>query len=382
MGKEAEDGEKVEQVLCMNGGESETSYAKNSNLQRAVMFSARHILKESVIDVFNIFSSSKCLAVADLGCGTGPNALLAVSNIVNIVCRTRDDMGHKSPNSFLLFLNDLPSNDFNTIFKSLAGFNGFFRRDQCFVMAVPGSFHGRLFPCKSLNFVHSSYCLHWLSQVPKGLVDENGEALDKTTICLAETSSLAVQKAYAEQFGEDFHAFLKSRSEELRPGGSMVLTFLGSARSNAPFKVFEVINQTLGEMGEEDLIKESKLDTFKLPFHAASCDQVSEVIINEGSFNIRKLEAFKISWDTGMDESVLYNKGKAGGGEFVAKSLRAVLEPLLVAAFGEVVMDELFGRVAVKFEELMNIAGDCYYHNIIVWLTKNASMMELPSSND
>ncbi|CAM8917419.1 unnamed protein product [Rhodiola kirilowii] len=161
--EQAEDGESVEQaVFCMNGGESETSYAKNSDLQRAVMFSAGHILKESVIDIFNIFSSSKCLAIADLGCGTGPNALLAVSDIVNIVCRTRDDMGHKSPNSFLLFLNDLPSNDFNTIFRTLAGM---FRRDQCFVMAVPGSFQGRLFPCKSLHFVHSSYCLHWLSQV-------------------------------------------------------------------------------------------------------------------------------------------------------------------------------------------------------------------------
>ncbi|CAM8914070.1 unnamed protein product [Rhodiola kirilowii] len=370
-----EDGQKVEHVLCMNGGESETSYAKNSDLQRAVMSSARHILMESTIDVCNTFSSSKCLAVADLGCGTGPNALLAISDVVNIVCRTFDDMGHESP-SFLVSLSDLPSNDFNTIFGSLAGFDGPFRRDRCFVMAVPGSFHGRLFPCKSLHIVHSSYALQFLSQVPKGLVDENGEALDKTNICLAETSSLAVQKAYAEQFREDFHAFLKSRSEELRPGGSMVLTFLGSARSNAPFKVFEVISQTLGEMGEEDLIKESKLDTFKLPFHAASCDQVSEVIINEGSFSIRKLEAFKTSWDTAMDESVLYMKGTAGRGEFVAKYLRAVLEPLLVAAFGEVIMDELFGRVAVKFEELMNIAGDCYYHNIIVWLTKNGSIIQ------
>ncbi|KAL9688276.1 hypothetical protein QQ045_032696 [Rhodiola kirilowii] len=169
---------------------------------------------------------------------------------------------------------------------------------------------------------------------------------------------------------------LEVTSEELRPGGSVVLTFLGSARSNAPFKVFEVISQTLGEMGEEDLIKESKLDTFKLPFHAASCDRVSEVILNEGSFSIGKLEAFKTSWDTRMDESVLYMKGTAGRGEFVAKYLRAVLEPLLVAAFGEVIMDEFFGRVAVKFEELMNIAGDCYYHNIIVWLTKNGSIIQ------
>ncbi|CAA3032622.1 SAM dependent carboxyl methyltransferase, partial [Olea europaea subsp. europaea] len=41
--------------------------------------------------------------------------------------------------------------------------------EGCFISCVPGSFYGRLFPKKSLHFVHSSSSLHWLSQCLKGL---------------------------------------------------------------------------------------------------------------------------------------------------------------------------------------------------------------------
>jgi jasmonate O-methyltransferase len=35
-----------------------------------------------------------------------------------------------------------------------------------YVAGLPGSFYTRLFPCHSVHFFHSSYCLMWLSQVP------------------------------------------------------------------------------------------------------------------------------------------------------------------------------------------------------------------------
>lgn len=36
---------------------------------------------------------------------------------------------------------------------------------NCFVTGMPGSFYGRIFPTRSLDFVHSSASVHWLSQV-------------------------------------------------------------------------------------------------------------------------------------------------------------------------------------------------------------------------
>ena len=63
------------------------------------------------------------------------------------------------------------SNDFNFIFKLLPSFyqkleESYGRGSRsCFIAAMPGSFYGRLFPDNSMHFIHSSYSLHWLSQV-------------------------------------------------------------------------------------------------------------------------------------------------------------------------------------------------------------------------
>lgn len=73
-----------------------------------------------------------------------------------------------------MFLNDLPGNDFNALFRSLPDmYKKLGEEDQtgntlfgaCFIAGVPGSFYGRLFPNKSMHFFHSSYSLMWLSKV-------------------------------------------------------------------------------------------------------------------------------------------------------------------------------------------------------------------------
>lgn len=120
----------------------------------------------------NLYCSTfpKSLSIADLGCSSGPNTLFAISELISVVEKICGNLGYQSP-QYQVFLNDLPGNDFNTIFRSLAGFQGKMEKEMgavvgpCFFTGVPGSFYGRLFPSKSLHFVHSSYSLQWLSQV-------------------------------------------------------------------------------------------------------------------------------------------------------------------------------------------------------------------------
>lgn len=110
------------------------------------------------------------LVIADLGCSSGPNTLLLVSQFiekVDDVCKT---LGYKLP-EIQVFFNDLPGNDFNTVFKSLLKLQEKLENclgpgaEQCYFSGLPGSFYGRLFPSKSLHFFYSSYSLNWLSQV-------------------------------------------------------------------------------------------------------------------------------------------------------------------------------------------------------------------------
>ncbi|XP_015161440.1 salicylate/benzoate carboxyl methyltransferase-like, partial [Solanum tuberosum] len=118
------------------------------------------------------------------------------------------------------YLNDLPDNDFNAIFKSIPSFYPNLKEANCFVSGIPGSFYERLFPSKSLHLVHSSYSIHWLSQAPEKIENNNN-------IYIARTSPPQVFEAYLNQFDKDFSRFLQLRSEEIVTGGHMVLTFMG-----------------------------------------------------------------------------------------------------------------------------------------------------------
>lgn len=140
-------------------------------LQKKSMDTVKSLVTESARDVYASLKPER-FTLADLGCSSGTNALGMVEEIVRSVaevCR-----GSSPPPEFSVLLNDLPTNDFNTIFFSLPEFTDRLKaaaksdewgRPMVFLSGVPGSFYGRLFPAKSVHFVCSCSSLHWLSQV-------------------------------------------------------------------------------------------------------------------------------------------------------------------------------------------------------------------------
>ncbi|KAF7809704.1 salicylate carboxymethyltransferase-like [Senna tora] len=159
----------------------------------------------------------------------------SIPRLIKHVERLCLELKIESP-QYTIFLNDLPGNDFNNIFKSLGSFKHKLNHEivggigPCFFNGVPGSFYGRLFPPKSLHFVHSSYSLHYLSQVPEGVENNKGN------IYMGTTSPANVLKAYYHQFQRDFSMFLKCRAQEVVEGGSMVLTIQGRRTENPSSK--------------------------------------------------------------------------------------------------------------------------------------------------
>ncbi|MBA0688318.1 hypothetical protein Goari_006118 [Gossypium aridum] len=240
----------VVQVLHMNGGVGETSYANNSFVQQKVITMTKPITEDAITKLY-CSTYPEEIAIADLGCSSGPNTFFVVSELIKVVDSARRKISQKSP-EYQVFLNDLPGNDFNTIFRSLSIFRNKLREQlgpgigPCFFTGVPGSFYGRLFRKNSLHFVHSSYSLQWLSQVPQGLESNKGN------IYMASTSPPNVLKAYYEQFQQDFSLFLKCRSEELVDGGRMVLTFLGRRTDDPSSKeccyIWELLAMALNDM--------------------------------------------------------------------------------------------------------------------------------------
>lgn len=135
------------------------------------MEALKHIIIKSAIN-FYTSNMPETLIMADLGCSSGPNTLSIVESIIDAINRTCCEAS-KPPPEFMVFLNDLPTNDFNTVFAAVPEFvkkvSNCHSHESCgpsvFVAGVPGSFYGRLFTNRSLHFACSCYSLHWLSQV-------------------------------------------------------------------------------------------------------------------------------------------------------------------------------------------------------------------------
>ncbi|XP_043700464.1 S-adenosyl-L-methionine:benzoic acid/salicylic acid carboxyl methyltransferase 1-like [Telopea speciosissima] len=337
----------VQQIFHMNWGNGETSYACNSILQKLVINMAKPVVIGSISDLYTT-NLPRCLRIADLGCSSGPNTLLVISEIIEAIDETCHELKLSTP-EFQVFLNDLPSNDFNNIFKTLPAFYEQLKKEKgekfgpCSITGLPGSFYDRLFPSNSIDFFHSSNSVHWLSQVPS-MIENN-----KGNIYLARTNPPSVVKAYLEQFQKDFSLFLSLRAKEITSGGRMVLTLVGR-RSEDPFGKesypWEQLSKSLNDLASKGFIEEAKLDSFNMPYYISSRKELEGIICAEGSFYLDQFEIFDVNWDASDDDAdnkeCTFNRFITA--QKVAQYVRAVIESLLACHFGDVVMDVLFNR--------------------------------------
>ncbi|KAI0504004.1 hypothetical protein KFK09_014951 [Dendrobium nobile] len=353
---------KVEQILHMIGGVGGNSYANNSKLQEKAILKTKPMVEEAISDICNTIHTNN-IVVADLGCSSGPNTLLVLSHISNAIEKHYCQYNRKQP-EIQYFFNDLPSNDFNSIFQLLMLYEEQLRENKAadyvnlYAVGLPGSFYGRLFPTKTVHFFHSSYSLMWLTQVPQGLDEKNCAQLNKGNIYIADASSSIVYHLYLNQFKKDFSKFLRSRSKELIFGGKMVLSFLG--RKNSPafgdiFNFWSLLADALNSMISEGLVEEAKVNTFNLPFYAPLMEEVKSIIEMEGSFHVGQTQTFESNWDPFDDSTDNFVINSTLSGQNVAKYIRAVLEPLLISHFGDDIIEDLFSRYAQNIARHISI---------------------------
>ncbi|KAK1273543.1 Jasmonate O-methyltransferase [Acorus gramineus] len=212
----------------------------------------KHITLSTIVDLY-IATTLPRLTIADVGCSSGPNSLSPTKEIIESVGKACRRLDRPSP-EFMVSLNNLPANNFNSMFLGLHEFYKKLNRgsQSVFKEGVPGFFYWRLFPIDSLDFIHFSFSLHWLSEVPKDLFDENGKCINKGNIYISLMSPPSVAKAYEKQFEEDFNLFLRLRSVELALGGWMVLITAGRGGScwwgNSIMFLWDVLAQAFSIM--------------------------------------------------------------------------------------------------------------------------------------
>ncbi|KAI7995257.1 Loganic acid O-methyltransferase [Camellia lanceoleosa] len=316
------------------------------------------------LDIENISSTSNTIRIADLGCASGTNTIFATQNIIEVVEKLYRSKGFESKiPEFQVLFNDLPTNDFNTLFtSSLPSENNYF------VAAVPGSFHGRLFPESSLHIVHCSCGLHWLSKVPEEILNKDSPAWNKGKIYYTSASD-QVADAYASQFDRDVDNFLNARAVEMVSGGLMLLLTIAAAdgvsRSEMPQGwVHDAFGSSLMDMAKEGLISEAKVDSFNVPIYIVRPNDMVRAVERNGCFSIERMQLtdplLKIDEPLDMHASVTHTRAALGG--LIAKHFG------IEKHFESEIMDEMFDRFDKK-AVVFSTMEPRYKKNIVLFVT-------------
>ncbi|KAG6415700.1 hypothetical protein SASPL_123114 [Salvia splendens] len=345
----------VEKVFHMNGGGGDTSYHLNSSLQKNAAERINELAIEAMEQTYSALRPES-LGIADLGCSSASNALRYIKMAVNSFMSTPE---------FRVCLNDLPTNDFNTLFKTLPDFYQDLKEGNnnpsVFVAAYPGSFYGRLFPHKSLHFVFSFCALQWLSRIPPGIYDDQGRSLNRESVYITKKSPRQVIDAYAKQFAEDLWAFLEGRAVEVMSGGRMALLIAGRKISDyfSLDKTFlwENLYQSFLTLVSKGKIEKEMVESYDVHFYEPCKQEIEDIVRKEGSFELERFEIVEKEIDSSFS------------GVVMAKAVRAVQQSMISHHFGEGIMDELFDEYAKLLDK--EIATNNYkVIHIAVVLTK------------
>ena len=136
-----------------------------TRLQNAEQNRMKPLIEAAIIDLCSHTTTllSENIVIADLGCSSGPNSLVLASTALEAI-HNYYIRYQRQPPEVCIFLNDLPTNDFNMVVKSLVTLQ---QSNELVVVTgvIPGSFYERLFTSGSLHLVSSSNSLQWLSKV-------------------------------------------------------------------------------------------------------------------------------------------------------------------------------------------------------------------------
>ncbi|KAK9922665.1 hypothetical protein M0R45_031120 [Rubus argutus] len=337
---------KMVEAYPMKGGDGPNGYAKNSSYQKGAAGAAQEVVNMEItekLDVDSItLSNSNTFSIADLGCSVGPNTFSAVENIIDAVQLKYQNQGRRLNSQipeFQVFFNDHTPNDFNILFKSLPP------NRQYYATGVPGSFYGRLFPKASLHIVHSSFAIHWLSRVPKQVLDKNSPAWNKGRIHYLN-STYEVVRAFEAQYAEDMACFLDARAQEIVCGGLMVLIIPGRLQATHDSQSFrKMTHQLLGDclmdLARKGVVTEEKVESFNIPIYYMSPTELEAAVERNGCFSVEGMENIrKVTKLGNVTESA----------QLISSHSRAVIEGLLSQQFGDEILDELFDLYRKKLE--------------------------------
>ncbi|CAF1552053.1 unnamed protein product [Rotaria sordida] len=242
------------------------NYNENSSKQLAVINSMKPYIYLG-IDHLNISPTSSRFIIADFGSSHGHNSIQAIKIIIQYL-----QQSNKLSTSPLVIHNDLPTNDWTTLFQLLAEDNSYHG------VANGHSFYQQCLPSNCVSIGFSSTSIHWLSRIPCQISNYQFYTL------AAENE----RQKFKQQAKLDFDAFIEHRARELVPGGIFILSIPGVDHQGivSVSRYFELL-YTCAQL----LFNTKELADFTLPVYFRSLSEcIDHALFDRCSLQLIKAE--------------------------------------------------------------------------------------------
>ncbi|RHZ63434.1 uncharacterized protein CDV56_106324 [Aspergillus thermomutatus] len=231
-------------------------YNAHSALQAAAMHRALPLF-----DTIPVNTASELFTVVEYGCAQGANSLLPFKHILKLRFSAENANTHEAH----LILSDRPGNDFNTLVQTISQAEWLPempQRPTIFTSMVARSFYDRVVPENTVDVGFSLATLHHLERSPSYTPASNNAD---------ENQELNRQQAH-----EDLIRFLSLRAQELRQGGSLVLSFVSQSSTGVPNypDLVDACRQAMIQMVMDGRISPQVAGAFHVPTYDRTIEDV------------------------------------------------------------------------------------------------------------
>jgi len=250
-------------------------YDSHSEYQRRVAASGSQALVALITKMGPVGADP--FTIVDYGCSEGANSVAAIGEALRALRQLSGET------MVVAIHNDLPTNDFNALFRNLLN-----RADS--YLRIPG---GRVLPMASATSFYepvvapgiaqlgvSFSAAHWLREEPQAtaansflIADATGEARD----------------ALARQADADWTRFLAMRASDLGPGGVLFLQMIGSLPADGEGQkvtareLIHAMYDIAEGMVDEGRLRQDALDHYVFPTYMRTADEARTPLDRRGS---------------------------------------------------------------------------------------------------
>lgn len=330
-------------------------YDAHSKEQRAAMDAFLPWIEQAIVDLPTPSNDQTSFVIMDIGSAEGRNAIYAMNRLTH---KLRDI----SDLPICVLFDDIPSNDFNSLFSNLfqsgkAGLSD----TNVFPYAVGGTAFNSLVPPQSLHIATTFNAIGFLDTKPKTRIPNYilpmgpGPQAPRNGVTVTESE----REPFRLQAESDLLNFYHARAKELVTGGKLLIQVFGRDENlSTSYGIYDVLNDAVLDFVEQGKLPRETYEELIFPIYFRTIEELISPIETDKtlarSFHVEKSENLEIP--------VPFNKRLADTGDEKqwAQSytgfLRAFTEAILVAALpGErcnrEILDQIYQHVESRLSD-------------------------------